>query len=98
MDEHSHEEGNDAASAFAMSAIEATVEFVKESKMEPSTMLAALGSIFWTYLMMISPPHAAADNIDSAMKFMAASADHARMSVHEIEWAEISTHDQVGNA
>jgi hypothetical protein len=83
---------------FALVAVNSAIEFVGERDIEPSTMLAALGSAFWTYLMFISSPRAASSNIDNAMKFMASSAEEARRRIKEIEWAEKMTHGQKGNA
>ena len=83
---------------FAMGGVHAAVEFVKLHGIEPSTMLAAIGSIFWTYLMMISPSKSASSNIDSALKYMATSAESARSRIKEMEWAEKMTHNETGNA
>jgi hypothetical protein len=83
---------------FAMGGVHAAVEFVKLHDIEPSTMLAAIGSIFWTYLMMISPAKSASSNIDSALKYMATSAESARSRIKEMEWAEKMTHNDTGNA
>jgi hypothetical protein len=83
---------------FAMGGVHAAVEFVKLHDIEPSTMLASIGSIFWTYLMMISPAKSASSNIDSALKYMAASAESARGRIQEMEWVERMTHNDTGNA
>jgi spermidine/putrescine-binding protein len=83
---------------FALCGINAAVQFVKESNVEPSTMLAALGSMFWTYLMMISPTSSASANIDNAVKYMNHSAEEARSRIQEMDWAERMTHNEMGNA
>ena len=83
---------------FAMGGLNAAVEFVRLHDIEASTMLAAIGSIFWTYLMMISPANSASSNIDSALKYMATSAECARSRIQEMEWAEKMTHNETGNA
>jgi hypothetical protein len=83
---------------FALLAVNSAIEFVREHDVEQSTLLAALGSAFWTYLMFISSPHAASSNIDNAMKYMASSAEEARRRIKELEWAEKMTHGQRGNA
>ena len=83
---------------FALLAVNSAIEFVRKHDVEQSTLLAALGSAFWTYLMFISSPHAASSNIDNAMKYMASSAEEARRRIKEIEWAEKMTHSQRGNA
>jgi spermidine/putrescine-binding protein len=93
-------QGNERAllEEFALGGINAAVQFVKESDIEPSTMLAALGSMFWTYLMMISPASAASGNIDNAIKYMNHSAEEARSRIQEMDWAERMTHNEMGNA
>ena len=83
---------------FALLAVNSAIEFVREHDVEQSTLLAALGSAFWTYLMFISSPHAALSNIDNAMKFMTSSSEEARRRIKEIAWAEKMTHGQRGNA
>jgi len=83
---------------FALLAVNSAIEFVREHDVEQSTMLAALGSAFWTYLMLVSSPHAASSNIDSAMKFMASAAEETRRRTKEMEWVEKMTHGQEGNA
>ena len=83
---------------FAFGGINAAVEFVDLHGIEPSTMLAAIGSMFWTYLMMISPVHGMSSNIDNALKYMNQSAEEARGRIKEREWAEKMTHGQKGNA
>jgi hypothetical protein len=83
---------------FAMGGVHAAVEFVRLNDIEASTMLAAIGSMFWTYLMMISPAKSASSNIDSALKYMATSAETARSRIEELEWAERMTHNKTGNA
>lgn len=83
---------------FAMTGFNAAVEFVSTHGIEASTMLASIGSMFWTYLMMISPAHSASSNIDSALKYMHVAAENARGRVTEMEWAEKITHNETGNA
>jgi hypothetical protein len=88
----------DSVEDFAMGGIHAAIHFAKENNLEPSAMLGVFGSMFWTYLMMISPANAASDNIDSALKYMRSSAEESRSRIQEMEWADRMTHDQEGNA
>jgi len=86
------------AEEFAMEGVNAAVNFVHEHDLAPSIMLASIGSMFWTYLMLISPPLSAEANIDSALGYMATAAKEARKRVPELAWAEKMTHGQEGNA
>jgi len=86
------------AEQFAMDGVNAAVNFVHGHDLAPSIMLASIGSMFWTYLMMISPAAAAEENIDNALKYMTTAAGEARKRVPELAWAEKITHGDVGNA
>jgi hypothetical protein len=86
------------AEEFATRGVNAAVCFVHEHDLVPSIMLASIGSMFWTYLMMISPSDSAEANIDSALEYMATAAKEARKRVPELAWAEKMTHGQEGNA
>jgi hypothetical protein len=92
------DEERKAAEEFATGGLHAAVHFVKMNGLDPSIMLASLGSMFWTYLMMISPAESASANIDNALKYMNSSAEEARRRIHEIEWADKMTHNETGNA
>ena len=87
-----------AAEQFAMVALNAAVQFVNDNDIDASVMLAAIGSTFWTYLMMISPTEMASSNIDNAIKYMSSSAEEARSRIYELDWAERMTHHEMGNA
>jgi len=88
----------DSVEDFAMGGIHAAIHFAKENNLEPSTMLGVFGSMFWTYLMMISPANAASDNIDSALKYMNSAAEESRSRIQELDWADRMTHNETGNA
>jgi hypothetical protein len=86
------------AEEFATDGVNAAARFVHEHDLVPSIMLASIGSMFWTYLMMISPAASAGENIDNALKYMTTAAMEARKRVPELAWAERMTHGDVGNA
>jgi hypothetical protein len=86
------------AEEFATDGVNAAVRFVHEHDLVPSIMLASIGSMFWTYLMMISPAASAGGNIDNALKYMATAAMEARKRVPDLAWAERMTHGETGHA
>jgi len=86
------------AEEFATDGVNAAVRFVHEHDLVPSIMLASIGSMFWTYLMMMSPAAAAEENISNALKYMATAATEARKRVPELAWAERMTHGETGHA
>jgi spermidine/putrescine-binding protein len=83
---------------FAMGGIKAAIEFADLHDLKPSTMIVAINSIFWTYLLMISTREGASSNIDNALKYLNFSADEARSRAVQREWAEKITHNETGNA
>jgi len=83
---------------FAISGINAALEFSDLNDLPPSRMIAGISCIFWSYLLMISTKEGVLINIDNALNLMHEGANETRNKFKQMEWAERMTHGETGHA
>ncbi len=86
------------AASMANEMLDMLTKFSGEPDTCPHQIIQAIGSAFWTYVMMASRPETIQENTKNALDFMKHGADETLARAEDVYWKYYAKTNGVGNA
>jgi hypothetical protein len=83
---------------FANKLLALISEFNQEPSSCPHQIIQAVGSAFWTYILMASRPETIQENAQNALEFMKSGAEETMARAEDVYWQHYANTNGVGNA